>query len=79
MEHKEKWEAAVGEAIRAERAARKMSQAEVARLSGIPRQTHIRYEVGERQPNVTQVAAIAMALGMPVSQLVAEIARRASL
>ncbi|HEY0216634.1 MAG TPA: helix-turn-helix transcriptional regulator [Cellulomonas sp.] len=79
MEHKEKWEAAVGEAIRAERAARKMSQAEVARLSGIPRQTYIRYEVGERQPNVTQVAAIAMALGMPVSQLVAEIARRASL
>lgn len=78
MEHTERWEAAVGEAIRAERAARKKSQAEVARESGIPRQTYIRYETGERQPSVTQVAQIASALGMPASQLVAEIARRAS-
>lgn len=77
MEHAEHWESAVGATIRAERAARQMSQVEVARAADIPRQTYIRYETGERQPNVAQVAAIAAAFDMPASQLIAEIARRA--
>lgn len=62
-----RWDQAVAETIRAERAAAKLSQAETAKRAGIPRVTYIRYETGERRPNVGQVASIASALGLPFS------------
>ncbi|MGV3564210.1 MAG: helix-turn-helix domain-containing protein [Nocardioides sp.] len=77
MEHNKGWERAVGEAIRAERGAREMTQAAVAEAAGMPRQSYIRYEKGERQPNVAQLAAIARGLGMTLGALVAEVSRRA--
>ena len=74
----ERWSAAIAETIRAERAARKLSQAELAQKAGIPRVTYIRYETGERRPNVVQVAQIAEALGMPLSTFARRIEDRAS-
>lgn len=73
----ERWGRAVGETIRAERNARKMTQAELATAANIPRSTYLRYESGERQPNVAQLAAIADGLGMTLGRFAAEIARRA--
>lgn len=62
-----RWDQAVAETIRAERAAAKLSQAEVAKRAGIPRVTYIRYETGERRPSMTQVVQIARALGLTLS------------
>lgn len=58
---------AVAETIRAERAARKWSQAELAARAGIPRVTYIRYETGDRRPSLVQVAQIASALGLSLT------------
>lgn len=69
---------AVSEAIRAERAARKLSQAELARKAGIPRVTYIRYETGERTPNMAAGFRIAQALGIPLSVFARRIEERAS-
>lgn len=63
----DKWAEAVAETLRAERAAAQLSQAELASKAGIPRVTYIRYETGQRVPNVAQVFRIARALGIPVS------------
>ena len=68
----------MAETIRAERAARKLSQAELAQKSGIPRVTFIRYETGERRPNVVQVAQIAQALGLSLSTFVRRVEDRAT-
>lgn len=61
------WDIATADTIRAERAAAQMSQAQLAKKAGIPRTTYIRYETGERTPNIAQVAAIAEALDLRVS------------
>ena len=58
---------AIAETIRAERTAKKWSQAELATRSGIPRVTYIRYETGDRRPSMAQVAQIADALGLSLS------------
>ena len=65
------WTAAVAETIRAERAASRKTQAEVARAAGIPRVTYIRYETGERVPNLAKLIQIAGGLGMEFSTFVA--------
>ena len=75
----EKWLAAVADTIRAERAAAKLSQAELAARSGIPRVTFIRYETGDRRPNVVQLAQIAEGLRMPFSTLVRRMEERAGI
>ena len=72
----ERWDKAAAETIRAERAAARLSQAEVAKRAGIPRVSHIRYETGERKPNITHIAAIAQALEMPFSVFVRQIEER---
>lgn len=71
-----RWTGAVAETIRAERAAAKLTQVELAQKAGIPRMTYIRYETGERRPNVVQVAQIAEALGMPLSTFLARVEDR---
>lgn len=67
----ERWADAVADTIRAERAAAQLTQAELAARAGMPRITYIRYETGERKPNVAQVAAIAEALRMMPSTFLA--------
>lgn len=71
-----RWAEAVAETIRAERAAARLSQAELAERAGIPRITYIRYETGERKPNVVQVAQIADALGMRLSSFLQRVEDR---
>ena len=73
-----RWTAAVAETIRAERAAARLTQAELARKAGLPRVTYIRYETGERQPNILQVAQIAEGLGMSVSTFLRRVESRVS-
>ena len=75
-EQEERVAQAVAETIRAERAAAQLSQAELAARAGIPRVTYIRYETGERKPNVVQVMQIAAALGMPLSLFVRRVEHR---
>lgn len=72
----ERWAQVVAETIRAERAAAQLSQAELAAKAGIPRVTYIRYETGERRPNVVQVMQIAEALGMSLSTFVRRVEHR---
>jgi transcriptional regulator with XRE-family HTH domain len=71
------WAKAVADTIRAERGAARLSQQELAHRADIPRQTYIRYETGERQPNLVQVAQIAGGLRMPLSTFIARVADRA--
>ena len=72
----ESWHAVVAETIRAERAAKRWSQAELAARAGIPRVTFIRYETGERRPNFVQLAQIAEALGMAMSTFARRVEER---
>lgn len=72
------WDAATAETIRAERAAAKLSQAEVVRRSGISRPSYIRYENGERKPDLAQVASIAEALSIPFTTFARRIEDRAN-
>ena len=67
---------AVAEAIRAERAAARLSQAEVAARAEMPKVSYIRYESGARRPTLPQVIQIADALGIPLSVLVRRIEDR---
>lgn len=80
MEHEmvARWEAALAETLRAERAAAKLTQVELAAKAGIPRVTYNRYETGERRPNVVQVAQIADGLGMKLSTFLGRVEARAS-
>ena len=52
------------------------AETKVSELSGIPRVSYIRYETGERKPNITQIAAIAQALNIPFSTFVRRIEDR---
>lgn len=76
MTMREGWAEATGAAVRAERAARQLTQEGVSDRSGIPIASYRRYDRGELAPNLEQLAAIAMALSIPLSQLVAEIVKR---
>lgn len=69
---------AVSETIRAERAARRLSQAELARKAGIPRATYVRYETGERTPNMAVGFRIAQAMGIPLDVFSRRIEERAA-
>lgn len=74
---KETWQSAAAETIRAERSAANLSQAALAEASGIPRPSYIRYETGERVPNIAQLAAIAQGLNMPFSTFMRRVEDRA--
>ncbi len=56
--------AAVAATIRAERAAAKLSQSELASRAGIPRPTYLRYERGDRNIPVITAIQLAEALGL---------------
>lgn len=56
--------AAVAATIRAERAAARLSQNELASRAGIPRPTYLRYERGDRNIPVITAIQLAEALGM---------------
>ncbi|MDR3068645.1 MAG: helix-turn-helix domain-containing protein [Cellulomonas sp.] len=73
-----RWREAVSATIRAERAARRLTQDEVVARTGIPKPTYLRYEHGQRLPDLAVLAAIANdAFGVPLSVLVSLVAARA--
>lgn len=57
----------VAETIRAERAAKGMTQRALAERAGIPLQTYLRYEKGTRDIPAIQLIRVAAALGVPLS------------
>lgn len=75
----ERWAQAVAAALRAERGVAGLSQAEVERRTGITRTSYRLYELGKRQPDVTQLAQIAEAFGISFSRLMAAIEQRVEL
>lgn len=64
------WSDALAAQIRAERAASGMTQAELIARAGMSRSTYLRIEAGTRVPDVTDLARIAFALGLPLSTLI---------
>ena len=75
---KDRWAAALAATLRAERGVAKLSQAEVERKTRIARTSYRLYELGERQPDLVQLAVIAEAFGVATSYLIAEVERRAT-
>ena len=69
-------EEAVAEALRAERAAKDLTQTEVSRRTGIARTSYWLYEDGQRQPTITQLVQISDAMHIPLHQIIEEIERR---
>ena len=57
----------VAETIRAERAAKGLTQKGLAERAGIPVQTYMRYENGDRDIPAVQLMRVAAALGIPFS------------
>lgn len=61
--------AAVAEQLRAERAASGLTIDALAKRAGLGRNTIMRFESGERSPNVEQLSAITDALGLTLTTL----------
>lgn len=57
----------VGSTVRAFRLARKMKQIELASASSISLDAITRIETGKRSPNLTTLAKLTAALGVPLS------------
>lgn len=57
----------IAETIRAERAAKGLTQKGLAERAGIPVQTYLRYELGTRDIPAVQLMRVAAALGIPFS------------
>lgn len=65
-----------GEVVRQHRSARGISQEQLAETAGLHR-NHIGFvERGERAPSIDIARQIAVALGLPLSALIAEVERR---
>ncbi|WP_170075071.1 helix-turn-helix domain-containing protein [Paraclostridium dentum] len=62
----------IGENIKKAREYKKISQDKLAKLSNIPRTSLGRYERGERTPNIDVLNKIAAALGVEITDLLAE-------
>ncbi len=54
------------------RAARGLTQAQMAKLSGLPRATWAHLESGGANPTLAVLHAVALALGVPLEELIAE-------
>lgn len=67
---------AVAATIRAERAAAELTQSDMQDRAGIPKQTYIRIEKGQRVVDVTQLAHICAALGLTLEQFMARVGER---
>lgn len=70
------WSEAAARTIRAERAAADLSQAAVIKAAGLSRSTYLRLESGERVADISQLAAIALALGIDPTDFVQRISAR---
>ena len=70
------WSLATSAQIRAERAAAGLTQAQMVELSGLSRMTYLRLERGARVPDITQLARICGALGLPLSVFLARVEER---
>lgn len=70
------WSDATSAQIRAERAAAGWTQAKMVELSGVKRSTYLRLEKGQRVPNITDLARICAALGMPLSEFLRRVEAR---
>lgn len=66
----EEWVAAVAATMRAERSARRMTQDDLAHRAGLSRATVIRFEAGERVPDVEQMARVAAVFDLSLSGFV---------
>ena len=60
----------IGERIRMERKIKKLTQGQLADLSGVAVGTIRQYEVGRRQPRIEQLNMIATALDVPITSLI---------
>ncbi len=78
QEQAARWDRAVADTLCAERGIAKLNQAEAARRAGISRSSYRLYEEGARQPDSTQLAAIAEAFGISFIYLMSEVHRRAN-
>ena len=78
QDEQRRWESAVAATLRAERGIARLSQADVARITGIARSSYRLYESAERVPDAVQLARIAEAFKVPWLRLVSEINRRAT-
>lgn len=76
-EKERRWLRATADALRAERGIANLSQAEMARRTGISRSSYRLYEDAVRSPTAVQLALIAATLGKSFGSLLAEIERRA--
>lgn len=65
----------VGKKIQEIRKQKKITQKELAELIGVATGTIQQYELGKRQPNLTQLEKIANALTVPLSALISPIER----
>lgn len=70
------WSEAAARTIRAERAAAGLSQAAVIKAADLSRSTYLRLESGERVADISQLAAIALALGIEPTDFVERISAR---
>jgi transcriptional regulator with XRE-family HTH domain len=62
---------AVGDKLRGLRAQRRLTRAQVQKMTGLGRSTLQRFENGERSPDLHQLALILRALNMPMQEFVA--------
>jgi len=67
------WSDAVAAQIRAERAARGLTQADMVERSGVPRSTYIRLERGQRVADSTQLARLCAVWELRVSEFFARV------
>lgn len=65
----------LGERIRALRERQQLTQADLARLSGLSRSQILLLERGDRAPTIVTVASVARALGVSLSELLATVAQ----
>ena len=62
-----------GARLRAIRQERKLTQAQTARMSGIPLDTYRDYETGKYAPSADRLAALATALNVAIDDLFADV------
>jgi transcriptional regulator with XRE-family HTH domain len=70
------WTEWVAAQIRAERAARHMTQEQVIALSGLPRSTYLRLEKGTRVPDADQLKRLCDGYGMKLSLFYSRVEER---
>lgn len=62
---------AIGDELRTQREAKRMSRADLEALSGVSAKSIQRFEEGQRSPITRQLVALTRALGVPTREFVA--------